>query len=123
MRKQLKAIGNRKLSEEIKEKFDTESKPILTALTDLENELIQTASESGQDPINYPPMLDDQIAYLYSVVNGLDDRPNAGIYERLEDLKKALKPHQMKMDELTGEIRSINKMLMDNGVGIISEER
>ncbi|MBX2876390.1 MAG: glycosyl hydrolase [Saprospiraceae bacterium] len=123
MRKQLKAIGNRKLSEEIKEKFNAESKPILGALTDLENELIQTASESGQDPINYPPMLDDQIAYLYSVVNGLDDRPNAGIYERLADLKTKLKPHQMKMDELTGEIRSINKMLMDNGVGIISEER
>ena len=123
MRKQLKAIGDRSLSETLKEKFSTESKPILTALTTLEEELIQTASESGQDPINYPPMLDDQIAYLYSVVNGLDDRPNAGIYERLADLKTALKPHQMKMDELMREIRSINKMLMENGVGIISKER
>lgn len=123
MRKQLKAIGTRKLSEALKEKFQAESHPILSALTTLEDELIQTASESGQDPINYPPMLDDQIAYLYSVVNGLDDRPNAGIYERLDDLKQALRPHQVKMDELMSEIRSINKMLMENGVGIISEER
>jgi len=123
MRKQLRAIEKRPLTEALKEKFKTESEPIQDALTKLENELIQTASESGQDPINYPPMLDDQIAYLYSVVNGQDDRPNQGAYDRYEDLKKELAPHQAQMDNLMKEIMSINKMLMENGVGVISSER
>ncbi len=40
-------------------------------LTEIEEELIQVRNESSQDPINYPPRLDDQFAYLYSTVNSL----------------------------------------------------
>ena len=122
VRKQLKAVQERKLSSALKEKYEQESQPILQELTKLEKTLIQTASESGQDPINYPPMLDDQIAYLYSVINGLDDRPNEGAYERYEDLRKELAPHQERMEQLITEIKSINKLLMENGVGVISVE-
>ncbi|MEL7123388.1 MAG: glycosyl hydrolase, partial [Bacteroidota bacterium] len=42
--------------------FEAPSKQILIKLDSIENLLIQTKSESGQDPINYPSMLDDQIA-------------------------------------------------------------
>ncbi|MEM6803117.1 MAG: glycosyl hydrolase, partial [Bacteroidota bacterium] len=66
-------------------------------LTALEKKLIQTQNESGQDPINYPSQIDDQIAYLYSVVNAQDASPTLGCYERFEDLKKELQPY---LDEL-----------------------
>lgn len=122
LRSQLKAIEQREMDGPLKEKFLEESKLIQKELSTLENQLIQTASESGQDPINYPPMLDDQMAYLYSVVNNQDDRPNQGAYERFEDLKKAFQPHQKKMDELVEEVKSLNKMLMENGVGVINME-
>jgi len=72
-------------------------------LTNLEEQLIQTRSESGQDPINYPPMLDDQIAYLYSTVNGQDARPTSGCYERFEDLKKLFAVHQKQLNQLLQE--------------------
>lgn len=72
-------------------------------LTTLEEKLIQTQNESGQDPINYPSKIDDQIAYLYSVVNAQDASPTLGCYERFEDLKEELQPY---LDEL--------KDIMDN---------
>ncbi|MEM1134800.1 MAG: glycosyl hydrolase, partial [Bacteroidota bacterium] len=75
------------------EKLKDSAKKITKKLDILENKLIQTKSESGQDPINYPPMLDDQFAYLYSVSNFQDAKPTDGAYERLEDLKRELVPH------------------------------
>ncbi|MEL6255806.1 MAG: glycosyl hydrolase [Bacteroidota bacterium] len=69
-------------------------------LTALENKLIQTKNESGQDPINYPSQIDDQIAYLYSVVNAQDASPTLGCYERFEDLKKELQPYLDELQEI-----------------------
>ncbi|MEM8893845.1 MAG: glycosyl hydrolase, partial [Bacteroidota bacterium] len=89
-------------------------------LTAIEDELIQTKSESGQDPINYPPMLDDQFAYLYSTVNFQDSRPTAGAYERFEDLKKELSVHLTNLDEImASDFKAFNDMLDSEGVSRI----
>ena len=56
------------------------------ALTDIESELMQTKNESFQDPLNYPPMLDNQYASLYGYVAGPNDAPTEGASERLDDL-------------------------------------
>ena len=61
---------------------------LLKKLTDLEGQLIQTKNKAGQDPINYPPRLDDQIDYAYSVINEQDARPTQGCYDLFADLKK-----------------------------------
>ena len=66
-------------------------------LTEVENELIQTQNKSGQDPINYPPKLDNQLVYLYTVVNFQDTRPTEGSYQRFSDLQKEL---QIQLDIL-----------------------
>lgn len=66
---------------------------IADALQSVEEALIQTKSETGQDPINFPPMLDDQLAYLYSHVISAYGRPTAGDYERYLDLEAAIQPH------------------------------
>jgi hypothetical protein len=60
------------------------------ALTPLEEQLIQTKAESGQDPINFPPQLDNQFGYLYRHVAGAYGRPTAAEITRLEELESAL---------------------------------
>jgi hypothetical protein len=77
---------------------------LIKRLTALEKELIQTRNESGQDPINYPSMLDDQIAYLYSTVNGQDARPTEGCYLRYRDLEAELAPKLARLAEMMEEV-------------------
>jgi len=96
--------------------FSNKAEQLIKQLTELEQELIQTRSESAQDPINYPPKLDDQIAYLYSIVNGMDSRPGPGAYERLEDLKLAFEPHQQQIRVLKQEVLNLNSIFTENGL-------
>ncbi len=63
-------------------------KEMIQKLTAVEEKLIQTRSESGQDPLNFPPMLDNQFAYLYGYVAGGNDAPTEGAATRFSDLQK-----------------------------------
>jgi photosystem II stability/assembly factor-like uncharacterized protein len=94
--------------------------PITDGLNKLEALLIQTQSQSSQDPINYPPKLDDQMAYLYSIVNDQDDRPTQGCYTRYEDLKKEFAPHQTNYEQLKSKaLTEFNRVLSENGLQMI----
>lgn len=65
-----------------------------TKATEVHEEMQQTKNQSGQDPIRFPPKLDNQFIELYNYVTGVDGyiaggpegRPNPGAYERLGDL-------------------------------------
>jgi photosystem II stability/assembly factor-like uncharacterized protein len=96
-------------------------KEVLEALNKIEDRLIQTKNESGQDPINYPSRIDDQIAYLYSVVNSLESKPGAGAYERYEDLSMQLQPILEELEEIMRDkVTAFATMLAKNGLsGII----
>ena len=52
---------------------------------------MQTKNESGQDPLNYPPKLDNQLAYLYGYVGFSDGSPTSGALTRYADLEAELK--------------------------------
>lgn len=92
--------------------FSVLADQVTEQLTNMEHQLIQTKSESGQDPINYPPMLDDQMAYLYSIVNGQDDRPTEGSYERFRDLQEAFADFQQQFEVIKqNEVPPMNQML------------
>jgi photosystem II stability/assembly factor-like uncharacterized protein len=77
------------LAVRIREHADTMS----ATLTAAEEELIQTRNVSGQDPLNFPPKLDNQLVYLYGHVNAAYGRPTEGSYERWRDLQAAVEPH------------------------------
>ncbi len=68
-------------------KADELKKEIAEKLTSIEERLIQTKNESGQDPLNFPPMLDNQFAYLYGYVAGGNDAPTKGGEDRFKDLQ------------------------------------
>jgi hypothetical protein len=56
------------------------------ALNDIEVELINTNSQSRQDPINFQPRVDHQYAYLYGFVTEPQGEPTDGATARLGDL-------------------------------------
>lgn len=121
LNKQLKDIADRADEISAVDKIKLETTTLTEKLTALEDLLIQKKSESGQDPLNYPSMLDDQIAYLYSVVNAQDGRPNEGAYQRFEDLKKELEVHTDRLNELVkNKISALNEMLKEEGMEMVS---
>ncbi|WP_445665562.1 WD40/YVTN/BNR-like repeat-containing protein [Fodinibius sp. AD559] len=110
-RKQLKNTANLIAEAEYEINSQSSVDSLIKDLTELEEELIQTKNESSQDPINYPPQLDNQLAYLYTVVNGQDARPTEGSYERFKDVKTQLQPHYDQFSELKKEIAKYNTHL------------
>jgi photosystem II stability/assembly factor-like uncharacterized protein len=55
--------------------FGAAARPWLARLADVEDSLYQTKNRSGQDPLNYPIRLNNQIAALAGVVASADARP------------------------------------------------
>jgi hypothetical protein len=120
IRKQITEISELAVKAGHDEKIKQAKKELDEKLTSVEDELIQTKSESGQDPINYPPKLDNQFAYLHGKVDSQDARPTEGSYQRFEDLKKLLDVQIQKLDELIRiDVAAFSKLLEDEGVGRI----
>ena len=92
VRSQVREAADRVSRADIEGDWAQRRREIVEALTAIEAELIQSRSQAGQDPINFPPMLDDQIAYLYSHVNEGYGEPTAGAHERYRDLQAELQP-------------------------------
>jgi len=124
VRSQLKEIAGRVEDAGYEGDFTGDAKAIGEKLTDLESELIQVRSTAGQDPINFPPKIDDQIAYLYTYVFGAYGRPTQGAYERFGDLTAELQPHLDQLQEvLTTDVAAFNNELQQQGVpGIITKK-
>jgi hypothetical protein len=69
-------------------------------LTAVEEQLVQTKSEGRQDPINFPPMLDNQIGYLYRYVAGGYGKPTRAAYDRHAELAGQLDCLTVELDML-----------------------
>jgi len=120
IREQITQISKRALDAGYGKEIQDAKDSLDKQLTAIEEELIQTKNEAGQDPINYPPKLDNQYAYLHGVVNRQDARPTAGCYERFEDLNRQLTVQLEKLDALISkELRAFSEMLDKKGVGRI----
>ncbi|MEQ8715020.1 MAG: hypothetical protein RIC80_18515 [Cyclobacteriaceae bacterium] len=90
------------------------------AITGVEDQVIQTKTESHQDPINYPVQLDTHVGYLFSVAHSQEGRPNDAIYDRLEDLKKEWAAVKSDYDQLIGEdLKAIEDLLEELNIPYI----
>jgi len=67
-------------------------------------------NESFQDPLNYPPMLDNQYAYLYGYVAMPDGPPTAGARQRFADLNEQWSTLRGRlMDVMNTEVQAFNE--------------
>jgi hypothetical protein len=86
-------------------------------LTAIEVKLTQVKSKSGQDPINFPPMIDNQFSTLYAYVAGFDYQPTDGAYERFEDLKPELAELMGQLQKVIDtDVASFNSMVESKNV-------
>lgn len=72
------------------EELGTLSAALTDRLTEIEETITQTRSRSSQDPINFPPQIDNQLVVLYGYIVQGHDEPTAGAYQRYDDLKPDL---------------------------------
>jgi len=87
-------------------------------LTAIEDVLIQTKAESGQDPINFPPMLDTQIGYLYRYVASNYGAPSAAAEARIADLRVQLQEQEEALAAvLAAEVGPFNEAVSAAGAG------
>jgi photosystem II stability/assembly factor-like uncharacterized protein len=81
-------------------------------LTELEESLTQVKSKSGQDPINFPPKIDNQLTSLYGYVVDGEFPPTAGAQERLSDLRPELQRLRSRFDEIVAtEVAALNRVV------------
>jgi iron-sulfur cluster repair protein YtfE (RIC family) len=93
-----------------------EAETVVNNLTAIEVELNQTKSESRQDPINFPPKLDNQLVYLYGLVNGSDHKPTNGAVQRFNDLKAELASHLGRLEEVINtDVTAFNARIREKG--------
>jgi transposase len=86
------------------------------ALSEIEQELMQTKNESHQDPLNYPPMFDNQVAYLYGLVAPADGPPTDSARERFEDLNRQWAELRAELEEVMDtEVAAFQQRLRDLG--------
>ena len=86
-------------------------------LTDIEVKLTQVESKSGQDPINFPPQIDNQFTTLYSYVSGNDYQPTAGARARFEDLKPQLAELMSQLNQILGtDVAAFNTLVSSKNV-------
>ncbi|MDP2478919.1 MAG: hypothetical protein Q8W51_03400 [Candidatus Palauibacterales bacterium] len=92
-----------------------------SALTDslgaVEDALIQTRSESGQDPINFESRLWTYYAHLAGTVISADAPPTAGERRRFRDLEAEWTAVRARLDRaLHEELPALDRLLADHGV-------
>lgn len=94
------------------------AKTLNEKLTALENQLTQTKSKAGQDPINYPPMFDEQWNWFLQLLNRQDAKPNQGAYELYADLKNQSDQYMAQFDSIMAtELKTFNDTLIKENVG------
>lgn len=90
---------------------------LITALTEVEQELYQTKNQSGQDPLNYPIKLNNKLAALLAVVQSSDTAPTSQSNQVFEDLATKTNAPLRRLDGLVqSDLAGFNKLVRDSAV-------
>ncbi|MFO7981605.1 MAG: glycosyl hydrolase [Candidatus Aminicenantes bacterium] len=117
IREQVQSLSSRAVKAGFSDEVKKSAEELGKKLSALEQDLIQTKNESGQDPINYQVKLDNQLAYLYSAVHSQDSKPTQAIYQRYEDLNKQVLAAEKRFKDLAeNEITKFEKLLEENDI-------
>ncbi|MEE8573391.1 MAG: hypothetical protein V3T20_09000, partial [Gemmatimonadota bacterium] len=103
VRAQLQDRADRASKEGYGDELPALADSVAADLTAIEETLTQTKSESNQDPLNFPPMLDNQLAYLYGYVGFSDGAPTEGASQRFSDLRTELDTELGRLEDVLAE--------------------
>ena len=96
---------------------------MMAQLGAVEEEIYQVRNQSGQDPLNYPIKLNNQIAALAGVVGGAEARPTKQSYEVFTILSDALAVQTGKLGAaLDQPLPALNRELERQGLPAIVPE-
>jgi photosystem II stability/assembly factor-like uncharacterized protein len=117
VREQAKSTVSHAVEAGQEEDLKAQADSIAAKLTDIEQGLMQTKNESRQDPLNFPPRLDNQFAYLYGYVAGPNDQPTEGAHTRFQDLNQEWSELRDRLDTvLRTDVAALNQLLQERGV-------
>lgn len=86
IRKQIEQIKKKVANHEKGREITEAGQRILLRMKAIEDVLIQSRSKSGQDPLNYPILLDNKLAALASIASSADARPTDQSYQVFKEL-------------------------------------
>jgi photosystem II stability/assembly factor-like uncharacterized protein len=110
-------VGRMKKADMADQEITDAAEALTEKLTAVEVKLTQVKSKSRQDPINFPPMIDNQFTTLYAFVAGFDYQPTAGAYQRFEDLKSELSGIMGELNQvMTTDVVAFTQMLTTKNV-------
>jgi photosystem II stability/assembly factor-like uncharacterized protein len=100
--------------------LQTAARTVKDRLTAAEGELTQLQGEGGQDSLNFPGRLDNQLLVLYNAIVGPERRLGTPALERYTDLKpEALKLLQAAQSALTTDVGAFNTVSQKAGLGTV----
>ncbi|HXY23804.1 MAG TPA: hypothetical protein VEI73_04090 [Candidatus Acidoferrum sp.] len=107
---------------------DTSAKPILDAadalkkkMDGVEEKIIQPKSKSGEDPLNYPIQVVDQMMALQGTVESADAAPTAQSYVVFDELNGRLEPQLAAwLDIQSRDLAALNDLMKKNNVPAIA---
>jgi hypothetical protein len=117
VKQQLSDLGKRAKDAGHGEELQTDADAVIEKLSAIEEELVQPKNESNQDPLNFPPQLDNQLIYVYGYVGGADAKPTKGARTRFADLKMELDSILEKYAEVVkGDVAAFEKQVAEKGI-------
>ncbi len=97
--------------------YDRLARALDSDLSSVEEEIYQVRNRSGQDPLNYPIRLNNQIAALAGVAASTEAKPTAQSYEVFTLLSNQLAAQIQRLGELLGpRLAAVNAELAKRGV-------
>lgn len=120
VKKQIDSLSTKIKEHDKSKKVIEAAKKIKRKLTSVEDVLIQSKSKSGQDPLNFPIMLDNKIAALASIVSSADARPTKQSYEVFRELSTKADMQLSKLKNIMKhDIPDFNKMVKKASIPVI----
>jgi photosystem II stability/assembly factor-like uncharacterized protein len=107
---------------------DANAKPVLESSDALkkkidaaEEKIIQPKSKSGEDPLNYPIQVVDQLMALQETVESADTVPTAACYTVFEELNPRLEAQLKAWQEIEAkDLASFNALMLKNNIPAIA---
>jgi hypothetical protein len=117
IRTQIDALSRRIKGHEKGEEIVESGMALKKKLKEVEDVLIQSKSKSGQDPLNYPILLDNKIAAMGYVVSSADARPTDQSYKLFDELSAQADEQIKKLEDiLKTDLPALNAEVKEAGI-------